>query len=153
VKRSLLLFVVVLLLVFVASCGDDDPDGGGVEILTKPEWIAAADAICVDMFRELDQIPEPQTLEESYELGERSIEIQRAALAELGALTPPEGDEAAVEEILDAHEALVDWGEEMIGSFGAGDQETTFELHADAERLAQEADQLMNDYGLRECLG
>lgn len=152
-NRSLLLSVAVVLLVLVTSCGGDDAGGGGAEAPTRSEWIAAADAICSGMFQELDRIPEPQTLEERHELGARAIEIQRAALAELRALVPPEGDEAVVDEILDAHEVLIDAGEEMIGSLAAGDQERTFELHADVDRLAQEADQLMRDYGLRECLG
>ncbi len=149
-RRSLLLLAVVLLP--VPSCGDGEPDGG-VERPTKAEWITAADALCREMFEELDQIPEPQTLEESYELGGRTIEIQRASLAALRALTPPTGDEAVVAEILDAHEALIDWGEEMIESLAAGDEERAFELHVDAERLAEEADRLTGDYGLRECLG
>lgn len=143
--------IVAALVMMVTACGGDDSGDG--ETPAKAEWIASADAICADMFEELDRIPEPQTPAESYELAGRTIEIQREALAELRALTPPRGDETAVEEILDAHEALIDWGEEMLEALEAGDQEETFELHADAERLADEADRLAGSYGLRECLG
>ncbi len=145
------LTTAVAFMLLIAACGGDDTGGG--EALTKADWITAADAICADMFEELDQIPEPQTLEESHELGRRTIEIQREALAELRALTPPEGDGAAIANIFDATEALIDWGEELIEAVAAGDQEKAFELHGDGERLAEEADRLTADYGLRECLG
>ncbi len=106
---DLSLGMVYLVEGWVAACGGDDAGGG--EALTKAEWIAAADAICVGVDEELGLIPEPQTPEEMGEAGVRVWEIHRAGLAELRALTPPEGDEAAVEGILDAAEAWLDWCE------------------------------------------
>jgi len=143
--------MVVAFVAAVAACGGDD--AGGVEAPTKAEWIAAADAICAEDNAELALIPEPQTPEEMGEAGVRATEIQRAGLAEVRALIPPEGDEAAIEEILDAVEAVIDWGAEFIEAVAAGDEAKAGELlHGEGERLTEEAIQLAKDYGLQECL-
>jgi hypothetical protein len=149
-RRILLMVVAFVVVVAAAACGGDD--AGGVEVPTKVEWIAAADAICAEDNAELALIPEPQTPEEMGEAGVRATEIQRTGLAEVRALARPEGDEAAIEEILDAVEAVLDWGAEFTEAFAAGDEAKAGELHAEGERLTEEAIRLAKDYGLQECL-
>ena len=48
-------------------------------------------------------------------------------------------------------EAVLDWSEEFIEAVAVGDEDKASELHAEGERLTQEAIQLAKDYGLREC--
>jgi hypothetical protein len=146
-RRCLILLVVLLV---VAACGDDD--AAGDEALSKAEWIAAADAICAEDNAELALIPEPQTPEEAAEAGARAIQVQRTGLAEVRALVPPQGDEAVVGEILDSVEAVLDWSEEFIEALVAGDDAKAEELHAEGERLTEEAIRLAEEYGLQECV-
>ena len=144
-RRTVLMITVFALM--AASCGDDN----GGEAPTKAEWIAAADAICAENNAELALIPEPQTPEEMGEAGTRAVEIQRAGIAKARALIPPEGDEAAVAEILDAAEAVIDWGEGFIAAVASGDLAKAAELEVEGEGLSEEATRLAKEYGLKEC--
>jgi hypothetical protein len=147
-KRSV--SILVMLVTLVAGCGGDEGDES--EAPTKAEWIASANVICAEMFEELDLIPEPQTPEEMGEAGPRVTEIHRTALARLRALVPPDGEEGRVEQILDAAQATIDWGEEFTDAVAAGDDERATELLAEGERLVSESDRLFGDYGILECL-
>ncbi len=143
------LSIVAVFVMMAAACGGDEAGGGAAP--TQQEWIAAADAICTELNEKLALIREPQTPEETGESGARAVEIYRTGLTELRALTPPEGDEAAVDEILDAFEAAVDWAEEFTEAFAAGDEAKATELYAEGERLDEESRRLAESYGLQEC--
>lgn len=140
--------ILAALVLMVAACGGDGEAGA----LTKAEWVAAANGICVEMFRELDSIPEPETQGEAGEAGIRVTEIHRAALADLRALEPPAGEQARVAQILDAAQAVIEWGSEFTEALAAGEEDRAGELLAEGERLVDEADGLFGDYGLQDCL-
>jgi hypothetical protein len=152
IHRAPLVWLMTLGLLLAAGCGGDDDSEG----MTKEEWVAAADAICVDMDAELAPIPEPQTPEEIADAGEQAAQITRNGISELRALNPPEGDDVVVSELLDSFDALVDVGAEFTqAAAAAGSLE---EMSAEVETLFREleaanenARQLAEDYGLKQC--
>lgn len=131
-----------------AACGEQDDAGG--DVLSKQEWIAAADAICVELNDRLAEIPEPETLEILAATGDEVNQLARDAIGELRALEPSPEEQDDVAELLDAFDALVDAGDEFVGA--AADGEPPAELLRTMDAAADTAERLAADYGLEVCL-
>ena len=143
---------IVLAGVFaVAGCGGGD--GGGGEALTKEEWIAQADEICAEANTQIDALGEPASLEEVADYSAKATEISRAQLEELRALTPPEGDEALIDEALGLVGQLIDEAAKLEDAAKEGDVTRINEIVAAIDPIDERADQLAQDYGLQECGG
>ena len=139
----------------IAGCGDDDDDettsttteatGAGGETDSKAAFISEAEQICADASAALaaeatDQYPEgPPTGEDAVNFAEDvvipNLQGQHDAIAEL---TPPEGEEEAVEDILSKLQAGIDSIADDPESFLDGD------ALADASEAASE-------FGLTDC--
>jgi hypothetical protein len=129
------------------GCGDDDEStatGASGVPPSREEFIAEADAICRRYLSELDRAAaEAFRGRTSAKDLERYISDEFAPatedeLAEIRALTPPEGDEEDVDAILDAAEGAVEAVGDNPSLFATGSP------FAEANRLASE-------YGLRVC--
>lgn len=143
---------VVATLLVTTGCGDDD----GGETLTKGEWLASAEDICADMRAQEDEIPEPQSLEEMADALDRVMEISSEGIEDLKALSAPAGDEAVVDEIVAAFEALTAAGEafgDAVAESGSLDEMTpeVEEAFRDLELAQQRAEETATDYGLTGC--
>jgi hypothetical protein len=125
-----------------AGCAGSDDDSTGLETsdLTKQEWIAQANQICIEGDKDIGQQageffdgkPTPaESTQFSHEVVLPSIQAQVAQIRELGA---PEGDEDQVEAILDAveeglakaetdssalQEGALDEGTALVQAYGA----------------------------------
>lgn len=141
--------LMVMVALLAGSCGDDDD----TVALARAEWVAAANASCVDMYEELSTIPEPESTEEIAESGGQSIRIKRAMVDRIRRLTPSPGEEAAVTELLAAFDAVVDTNEALIDAMVAAGEEGSeeSETFAELDRAYATARQLAFDYGLDEC--
>lgn len=152
--RILVVLVLGLAMVLSAvACGDDDE---ATDSLTKAEWIEAADEICIELDQELAEIPEPESPEEMGETGLEVVAITAAKFEELRALEPPEGEEEAVAEILDAFDLVAETGGEFTQVAAETDwpEEQSAEAEAlfmDLEEATVNAEQLSASYGLQEC--
>ena len=147
------LFAVALVAgLAAASCGGDGGGGGG-EALTKEEWIAQADAICAGANAQIDALGEPAGLEDVADFSAKAEEISRAQLEKLRALTPPEGDAAAVGEMLGLVEQVIDEAAKLGDAAKEGDVGKINEIVAAIDPINERADQLAQDYGLQECGG
>lgn len=139
-RTALLLTIAVALGGVFAGCGGDDSDAP-----TKEEFVAQADKICTESITYLGEQAKPfgnkpsdkqlmKFVRDTY-LPELDSEV-----AELQALTAPEGDEATVEE--------------MFGSFADGvaeiNEDPTIVISGDSNPLA-DASQKAAAYGLKVC--
>lgn len=151
---------------FVTGCGGDDDEGEASSTTTttttasgapgvtgvaatKEEWIATADEVCQNGRDELARALEAQGIsansspEEIQSFSEQIvIPIQQSILDSLRALQPPEGEEEATAEFIDAAQSALDTV--------ADDPELLSDIDA-AEAEFDEADQLAQDYGLTVC--
>ena len=131
-----------------AGCGDDDDEtttattttsagatgatgatGAGTgEPLSKDEFISQGDEICAEADKELDRNTPPDEVADNIQ----------GQIDGLKALTPPEGDEEQITQILDDAQEAVDSIKET-GSFQEGGQQL------------EQAGQELQDYGFKEC--
>ena len=150
-RSATAVLVVVALALTGAGCGDDDEPAGtggssGGDALTKEQFLEQGNAICAAGNAELDAegatlgtAPTPGEIED-FALNELVPNVQNQ-IDELRGLTPPEGDEETVDEILKAAEEGVAAIEQNPASaFDDGG----------ADPFGQ-ANQLAADYGLVAC--
>lgn len=165
-KRALaVLFVCLAIAAVVAGCGggDDstssgDTSSGGESTEasgsapTKAVFIKEADKICADenavMNEEITEYAEENDIAlEKEPTKDQQVEIYEAVVLpnvgkqgeEIAALTPPAGDEEAVEEITDALAESVD------------DVEASAEQLAEGENPLAEASSKARAYGMKTC--
>jgi hypothetical protein len=106
--------MLALLALVAAGCGDDDDDQP-TEAPTKAEFIEQGDKICADADQALadvaiEQYPEgPPTGEDAVAFAEDVfIPNLQGQHDDLTALTPPEGEEEAVADLLASFQAGID---------------------------------------------
>lgn len=126
--------VAGLLGLFIASCGGDDASGSG-DPLTKADFVKQANAICDEANEKIrKQIQNVSILIATVNALETEID-------EIGALTPPPGDEPRIEAMLGALQKSIDAIESKSQDIITANAEL-----AKAEKIAKE-------YGLgRTCL-
>jgi hypothetical protein len=125
--------------------------GGGGDRLTKMEYIAAADAICEEANRALEELGEPGSLTELADYAPKASEIVGDQLERLRDLRPPEAGEALIDKALDLSEQQNDLAQEIGEAAAAGDAERAGELLGQIRPLDEEANQIARDYGLQVC--
>ena len=140
--RTLALGTVLAACLLAAGCG------GSEETLTKVEWIARAEAICVraaDTFDELD----PDRFSNQEEFARSVDELFDEYLGDLRNLPPPAQDEATIARWLDLNSQLADSWAEFLQSDGS--ETTTQAFESTAERITRRADSLIRSYGAAKC--
>ncbi len=147
-RRLSILLACAALALGASACGGDDDDDSA-DAPTKEEFVEEANARCQE-FNDVTEaafadLAEDADIEEvAAVLTSDLIPPFRAMLDDLRDLTPPEGDEEAVE-------AFWDEGEELMDEFEAGledDPEAT--LNAEEDPFA-DINERMIDYGLGVC--
>jgi hypothetical protein len=146
--RTALLPTLLLTLspLFFACGGDGEKDSSSsqAEPLSKAEFVAQADEICAQGNQEIvtaiEDFPAEPSEQEVTEFAEEVLvpntQQQHDDIADLGA---PEGDEDAVQAILDALQEGIDSVEEDPASLTSSDDPL------------EEASDLAEAYGLTEC--
>jgi hypothetical protein len=142
IKRALVaLFACLAVAAAVAGCGGggDSTSGGGESseasgpAPTKAAFVKEADGICRAADNELNEEVESYAEENGITLGKEPTKAQQEEIykevvlpnvgrqgEEIDALTPPEGDEDTVGEIVDALDEGVEEGEEDPGQLVEG---------------------------------
>ncbi len=147
--RTLLPVLLLSLSSMLVACGGGDGEGSSTpepeaEPLSKAEFVEQADKICADGNQEIRTAAEEFPAEPSDEEITRFAEdvlvpnIQQQH-DDIAALAPPEGDEDAVQGILDALQEGIDVVEEDPATLLSSD-----------DPLAEASD-LAEAYGLVEC--
>jgi len=117
-KRNALLLLASVLAValMAAGCGGDDDNGDATTAsLTKPEWIAKADAVCKQGNQQINQAAsqtfgkqEPSDSEVQQFQTDTVLPNVQSQVDQIRALGAPSGDEDQVNKILDTVQADID---------------------------------------------
>jgi hypothetical protein len=148
-RTRLFAALAVLAMAVAVGCGDDEESTEGAP--TKEEFIAQADEICAEGDAEINQAaqetfgqgrPSPQQQEEFItETVLPSIQDQIDGIREL---TPPEGDEEAINEFLDSAQTALDESVEDPTTIVESAQGSGEDPFAETARLGEE-------YGFQNC--
>jgi citrate lyase beta subunit len=132
-----------LALVLFVACGTGR--------LSQEEFIAAADEICADMEREVEEMGKPRSQEEFEEFVERSQEITIQGIERIRELEPPEADEERIERMLDLRAEAVRYLPEVQRAVETQDFEAMQEIGTRIQEAYGEAQQIALEYGFRDC--
>lgn len=125
--------------------------GGGGGSLSREELAAQADAICAKAEEELDQLAEPQSIEDVEQLAEEAKPIVEDGVEQLDELQPPEDLEDEYDRWIELNRENVDVLDELRGAAAEGDQERVQQAVQEAGEKEQEADRLAREIGLEQC--
>jgi hypothetical protein len=148
VKPIHLLIALALGASVLGGCGDDDDENG--EALSKPEYIAQADAICKkanDDFNALFETDFPVTQGGVTGFFEKAAAVTRTQIEDLRALEPPEADREEIEKLLAT-------GDKVVADFERAGTDPEigaqfFEMEGGENAAA--FDRQAKAYGFKEC--
>lgn len=138
------LFALVLVG-SVAACGDDGDQ------LTKAEYIAAADELCAEADETLDEMGDPESIDDLVEQLEAGKEVYEQLAADIDALEDPDEGEEQADEIFDLLDDIIDELDEVIEVAETEDPVAIQEAIEEIEEISEEADELARDFGFEEC--
>jgi hypothetical protein len=132
----------------LAACGGGN--GGGGE-LTADEFREQADAICAKYDEQLNQLGEPQSLEDLQGLVDETVTILENGVAELRELNPPPELEADWDRAMEINEENLELVRNIRDAVQEGDEARFTELAAQAQANTDEGNRLAQEMGLEEC--
>lgn len=127
--------------------------GGGDGRLTREELIEEADAICAEFDQEIDDVEEPQSVEDIERYVQEIRPIVEEGTDELDELQPPEELEEEYDDWVAETRAGVDRFDELEEAAAAGDEQRIQEALQDAGEGGEEADRLADEIGFQDCGG
>jgi hypothetical protein len=93
--------LATVLIFAVAACAGEDS-------LSRAEWAAEANAICLESLRKVEALGRPATSDQYLRVTPKANEIGRAAVEELRELKSPSEIENDAEEMIDGYEYTVE---------------------------------------------
>lgn len=139
---------VAAAITLLAACG-----GGSSSRLSKPEYVRRAEAICRQANKKVGAVRAPDQHEPTAQekaIGELA-DIQRAAVADLRRLPPPEADQATLGKWLGRVDQTVDQMQAVRTALKAGDGGAVSRANAKGQGLSDQADKIARAYGLKQC--
>jgi hypothetical protein len=145
--------VCAVALVGAVGCGGDDEESSEAAAPTKEEFIADADQICADGDAEIDAAAQetfsegrPSAQEQEQFVQETVLPSIQEQIDGIRELTPPEGDEEAIDEFLTSADTAVDEAEQDPSVLLQGGQR-----QGSADDPFAETAQLAEEYGFQNC--
>jgi hypothetical protein len=129
-----------------AGCGGDDR-------LTREELIEEADATCAEFDQQIEDVPEPESLDDIERYVQEIRPIVEEGTDELDALEPPEDLADEYDEWIEATRSGVDRFDELEEAAASGDEQRIQEVFEDVGTGGEEADRLAEEIGFQECGG
>ena len=148
--------VLVLIVVAIAGGGDDestpiepvDTSTPGVsEPLSKEEFIAEADDICEETAVAVANIDASDAKNQA----EQELELTQSELDQLQSLTPPEEDQATLDDFFSALEELIDSLDKQFLAADRGDDTALTEAATEIDTAKSDVLEAAKDYGFKKC--
>jgi hypothetical protein len=125
--------------------------GGGGDQLTREELVEEADATCAEFDRRVEDVREPESLEDIEGYLQEIRPIVEEGTDELAALEPPEELADEYDEWIEATRSGVDRFDEVEEAAASGDEQRIQEVLQSLGEGGEEADRLAQELGFQEC--
>jgi hypothetical protein len=125
--------------------------GGGSDRLTREELIEEADATCAEFDQQIEDVQEPESLDDIKRYVQEIRPIVEEGTDELDALEPPEELEDEYTDWIEATRSGVDRIDELEDAAASGDEQRIQEVLQGGAEGGEEADRLAREIGLQEC--
>ena len=137
-----------------ASPGSDPPK---VVAVTSDagvaEWRAAAEEVCRVAERRIEQLgPNPADQAEQVQRLQELLPIIGSAANGIRVLAEPDEVRDDVQRLLDSMDKQVATGQSLVNAFQSGDIQTAESARLELQGAGQDADRLMAELGLQECV-
>jgi hypothetical protein len=129
-----------------AGCADE-----GDRRLTREEFIRRADEICAEYDRRLEELPEPESLEDVAPLARQAFPIAQEGIAKLRALAPPPELARDVRAWLRRNDANARSIHRLEEAAERGNARRVQEIASEAADNERRADALAREIGFDEC--
>lgn len=146
-SARLVLLAAVLVLALAGGCG------GGGDRLSREELIEDADAICADFDQQIDDVEEPQSVEDIERYVQEIRPIVEEGTDELAELEPPEELEEEYDDWIAATRSGLGRFDELEEAAATGDEQRVQEALQGAGQGGDEANRLADEIGFEECGG
>jgi hypothetical protein len=144
-----LLALIALAALAAAGCGGDGGDGG--DRLSAAEFREEADAICAEYDQKIQDLGEPESLDDLNSFIERAIPIIEEGFNKLDELQPPEELEADWNRAMDINSENLQLTRDLQAAAESGNAERVQEILAQAGNNEEEKDRLARELGLQRC--
>lgn len=147
--KAALLALVASTALAAAGCGG----GGGAsgDRLSAAEFRQAADAICAEYDQKIQDLGEPESLEDLTEFIGRAIPIIEEGFNKLDELQPPEELEADWNRATEVNAENLQLTKDLQAAAESGNDERVQEILAQASQNEEETDRLARELGLQRC--
>jgi hypothetical protein len=133
-----------------AGCGGDGGGGSG-DRLSATEFRETADAICAEYDQKIQDLGEPESLEDLNAFIGRAIPIIEEGFNKLEELQPPEELEADWNRAMEVNAENLQLTKDLQAAAEDGDEERVQEILAQASQNEEETDRLARELGLQRC--
>jgi hypothetical protein len=147
---AVLLVVAAAVGLAATGCGGGDGGGGGDQ-LSAAEFREAADAICAEYDQKIQDLGEPESLEDLNAFIERAIPIIEEGFNKLEDLQPPEELEADWNRAMEVNGENLQLTKDLQAAAESGDEQRVQEILAQAAQNEEETDRLARELGLQRC--
>ena len=125
--------------------------GGGSSHPSKASFIRQADAICLKGSKAQDALPNPSSTADLAAYVKRVYGIERGVVADVRALTPPDGDAATIGTMLDNVDRALAFESDVEAAAGTGNQTQINDAEAKGAKFLNAANTQASKYGFKEC--
>jgi hypothetical protein len=146
--RLITALLALIALALAAGCGGG---GGSGDRLSAAEFREAADAICAEYDQKIQDLGEPESLEDLNAFIERAIPIIEEGFNKLDELQPPEELEADWDRAMEVNAENLELTKDLQAAAESGNEERVQEILAEASQNEEETDRLARELGLERC--
>jgi hypothetical protein len=141
----LLAFLTGAMALAAAGCG------GGGDRLTREELIDEADATCAEFDQRVEEVDEPESLDDIERYVQEIRPIVEEGTDELDALEPPEELQDEYDQWIQETRSAIERFDELEEAAASGDEQRIQEVLQGAGEGGDEANRLAQEIGLQEC--
>jgi hypothetical protein len=143
-RRGFALVVAAL----AAGCGG----GGDGDRLSKEEFQKEANAICARFEGRIDELGQPQTVDEITDFVDEAIPVVNEEIAALDDLDPPAELEGEYDRMLAEGRKTVEAGRKLGEAAESRDEAALRDAIDEGQEASDRADEIATDLGLTDCV-